>query len=503
MTESRPATRILGPAGFDPGPYTQRLRHNGFAQFPRQAASWRRTQTRLSPLLFALAYMRHHLRGPDTGGMLSLSEFHLDAYRHAKLWARPDLGQMEVRDAWLASRGSGKSTLWALIIPLWAMAHDHRRFIMLMSDTGSICELHLQSLRQELATNDRLQADFPQLCAPMKTGSSNNKQAYLASSGAAIVSRGLDAGLLGAKIGNTRPDCLIVDDGEGTAARYSMYRKEQRLDTLRTAVLPLNINAPVTIVGTTTRYRSLLHDVMLGEQWAVEERIKLRHYPALITDPETGDQRSSWPARWPLEWLLEQQGRRSFELNFQCAPMNPDGTHWTEDDFIYDSKERLRPHVTAKCLALDPAATSKTTSDQTGLSVVGFVENVRKFLVERATGVRYDPARLREMVHKVLRDDPLIRIVVVEVTNGGEWIEQALNPLPNGLRLLTTRPSESKLARITSLFDLYQRKAVVHARPLPALEQQMLSFPGDHDDIVDSVETAVRTLRSKYAMDLS
>jgi phage terminase large subunit-like protein len=128
------------------------------------------------------------------------------------------------------------------------------------------------------------------------------------------------------------------------------------------------------------------------------------------------------------------------------------------------------------------------------------VGNTHRLLVERAVGVRYDPARLRALVHRTLADDPLIRRVVVEVTQGGEWVEQALAPLPNGIRLEATRPTDSKLARITSLFDLYQRGKVVHARKLSALEQQQLAFPGTTDDIVDAVETACRTLLARHGV---
>jgi phage terminase large subunit-like protein len=145
---------------------------------------------------------------------------------------------------------------------------------------------------------------------------------------------------------------------------------------------------------------------------------------------------------------------------------------------------------------VDPAVTSTKRADQTGLAIVGY--GARKALVERATGVRMDPKALREMVHTTLRADPSIRTVLCEVTNGGEWVTGALLPLPSGVKLVELRPTKSKLARVTALFDHYQRGRVLHAKPLPALEQQQCAFPQvANDDIVDSVAAAVEWLFTK------
>lgn len=490
--------RLVGPPGFPTAEYVTKLRHGGMVN-----SRFRREACRTNPILFSLVYLDHHLTSSETGGAYSLSEFHLLAAEEAKSWMRTDLAPAELRRAIATARGGGKSTWFFLILLLWSLAYGHRTFVVAFSDTGIMAKRHLLSLRAELAKNEKLRADFPELCTPATFGRRSvmdTQAGYLAASGAAVIVAGLDQGTLGIKLENRRPDLLILDDGEPPDSNYSDYQKEQRLSTLREAVLPMSLNAVVMLVGTTTRFGSIMHDALRGEAWAVEDNFQPRLIPALITDPVTGAERSSWPQRWPLEYLQGIAHTRSFAVNYQCEPMSADGTHWQPSDFVYDEKGLLAPHVIAKVLAIDPAVTSKKTSDQTGLAVVGYVGNVHKMLVEKATGVRYDPTRLRALVHKTLVDDPQIRHVVVEVTNGGEWIEQALEPLPNGLRLKSVRPSDSKLARITSLFDMYQRKEVVHAKRLQALEQQQLAFPGATDDIVDAVETAVRTLRAKYGV---
>lgn len=495
------ANILAAPPGFPLDRYLAKLRHGGmrYSRFRREAC-------RTSPILFALTYFPHHLRSAETNDVISLSEFHIAAAMAAKQWMRTDLGPAELRTGVLSARASGKSTWYFLILLLWALAYEHRRFVLAFSHTGPMARRHLLSLCSELARNPKLRADFPELVAPRMQGRRavmDTQDGYMAASGVAVVVAGLDQGMLGIKVENRRPDMILVDDGEPPESKYSDYQKEQRLRTLVDAVLPMGLNAVVNLVGTTTRLGSIMDDVRTGKPWAVEEQFVCQHTLALAVDEDTGEERSTWPHRWPLEYLQSIRHTRSFALNFQCMPMSKDGTHWTQDDFVYDTKGRLARMLDAKVLAIDPAVTSGAQSDQTGLSVVGWSGSMRKCLIERARGVRMDPAALRELVHRTLRADPAIRTVVCEVIQGGEWIIQALQPLPGGVKLVKPkRTRQSKLSRITELYDHYQRGEVIHAKPLQALEAQMLAHPTDHDDIVDSVDIGVRWLLEQYAPQL-
>lgn len=489
--------RLTGPPGFPVDWYLTRLKHGGM-----RSAEFRRETCRTNPLLFGLVYLAHHLESAETGGLVSLSEFHVNSAKAALVWMRTDLGPAEVRRGWVTSRGGGKSTWWNLILLLWAMAYDHRDFIVVFGHTSAMARRHLLSLRSELAKNERLRSDFPELCSPAKHGRRSvmdTQDGYMAESGACIIVAGLDQGTLGIKVENRRPSLIVIDDGEPADGLYSDYQRDQRLSILREAVLFLSVNAAVELVGTTTRLGSIMDQVLKGAPWAKEENFVAHHYPALITD-EDGSERSSWPDRWPLEYLQGIRHTRSFQINMQCQPVSAEGTHWKPEDFVYDHNGWISRNVEVKVLACDPAVTSKATSDRTGMSVVGYAPALDQVLIERATGVRLDPKSLREMVHKTLRADPTIRHVICEVTQGGDWVLDTLRPLPGGVKLVETRPTGSKLSRITAMFDLYQRGKIVHARNLPQLEAEQCAFPGANDDIIDSAETGARWLREKYGV---
>lgn len=503
LVEQQP-TRVIGPAGFDPEPFRAMLAEPGFVEFRRADTAWRVEQCRRNPLLFALVYLRPTLRKgvPD----ITFSEFHIAAYRAAVRWC-DDQPMYALRDAWLASRNAGKSSVFFLILAIWAMAYGHRRFIIALSDVSSIAEGHLATLRDELKTNARLRRDFPKLCTPVRS----TNQEYVAATGAAIVVRGLDSGMLGMKIGNDRPDLILIDDGEGTKGRYSMAKKATRLDTLLTAVLPLDLRAAVQLVGTTTRYGSILHDIQQGEPWAVSEHFRLRHYPALITDPTTGRQRSGWPGKWPLEFLLAEQGKHGFDLNFQCEPSAPGGSFWTPDDI--DIEPELARSVRHLVLAIDPAVTSKATSDQTGMALLGYAPEFRRVIVLRAAGFRVNPEQLSTKVHAMIAAHPDIKEVVVERNQGHDFVSHAIGPLPTGVRLVPKVTTHGKAERFGILLRRYQPRTltvaggsrlhhlppeVVHAGPFPALERQMLTVTGgdEPDDIIDSVSIGVEHIFS-------
>lgn len=487
--------KLTGPPGFPVDWYLTRLKHGGM-----RSGEFRRESCRTNPLLWAMVYAPHHLESPDTGGLVSVSEFHVEAAKAAREWMRTDIAPAELRRAWVSARGSGKSTWWSLLLPLWALSYGHRSFIVQFGHTGTMARRHLLSLRAELSKNEKLRADFPALCAPAKHGRRSvmdTQDGYLAESGAAIIVAGMDQGTLGIKLENRRPDLLIIDDGEPPDSNYSDYQAAQRIATLREAILPMSLNAPVELVGTTTRLGSALDDVLKNKQWAKDENFQANHFPALIVDEVTGEERSAWPDRWSTEYLQSIRHTHSFMKNYQCQPVSADGTHWKQSDFVYDTGGVLARMIEAKVLAIDPAVTSSKRADESGLAVVGF--GAGKVLVERATGVRMDPKALREMVHSTLRADPSIRTVLLEVSNGGEWITSTLLPLPAGVKMVELRPTKSKLSRITELFTHYQFGRVLHAKPLPALEQQELAFPNlATDDVVDVVAAAVEWLFKKY-----
>lgn len=462
--------------------------------------------TKYDPLLFAVLYCLHHLRDPE--GNITFADAHLEWVRLARQWAIPPAAPMEQRDAFLAPRDTGKSTWMLFILPLWAAAHGHVKFAAVFADSGPQAEMHLGTFRKEVDENPALRRDFSELCTagrrPSGAAESDAKHMVIRSNGFIFAAKGIDASSLGMKVGQLRPDLLLLDDVEPDESSYSAYQAAKRLTTVIDAILPLNIYARVVLAGTVTLPGSITHQLVKwgkGERteanaWVGEQKFRVHHHLPIIQD-DFGNERSMWPSKWPMTFLAAIRNTRSFRKNYLNDPMAADGAYWSEDDFTYGSFPTARTY-----LSVDGAVTTKKTSDYTGLSVVSWAPGrpasasqaakPARCLVKFAQAVKLKGTALRTRVLQILESFPEIGAILVESNQGGDlWLE-VFHDLP--VKVVTFSNSEKKETRAERLLNLYQLipTRVMHAEPLTALEEQMVAFPkAPNDDLVDTVGNAV------------
>lgn len=467
--------------------------------------------TELDPLLFGLLYFPHHLRGEETNGVITLSEFHAELVEHAKRWALPSDQPREDREAYVAPRNAGKTTWFFLILPTWAAAHGHQKFIAAFSDSATQAETHLATFRHELETNDLLRQDFPDLCRPARKArgpaESDNVSMYIAHSRFVFAARGMDTKSLGLKVGDQRPTLIVLDDVEPGEENYSPALKEKRLGALTDSVLPLNEWARVVLVGTVTMSDSIVHDLVRSTMvsttvppWVADQKFRCHYYPALIVNDQTGERRSIWPEKWPLAYLESIEHARDFKKNFQNDPMGRDGEYWVDTDFSYGTLA----NVGSELLSIDPAVTSKSTSDDTALAVIGcqreriemvdgrpIVVEPKKCVVEYAEARRVQVgAPLREWVIAVLTEFPNVRGLLIESNQGGDAWREILHDI--GVPIETVHNHVPKEVRAARLLARYQTGRVKHARRFPKAEGQMVGFPkAAYDDLVDAIGNGV------------
>ncbi|MFD8067916.1 phage terminase large subunit family protein [Streptomyces parvulus] len=232
-------------------------------------AEGRIRQTKDKPLLFAVLYMRRHIT--NEAGVISLSEFHLALDEYAKTWMTPLAKQMDSRDAFIAPRNAGKSTWLFTILPMWAAAHGHIRFVAAFADSASQSEEHLQTFKTELDSNEALQEDFPELCTPLygkrkNTAVAQSRDLIRQANGFSFIAKGADSKTLGMKIGDLRPQLILFDDIEPQEANYSENEALKRRGTVLNAILPMNINARVVFAGTTTMPGSIIDQLRMVEE---------------------------------------------------------------------------------------------------------------------------------------------------------------------------------------------------------------------------------------------
>lgn len=481
------------------------------------AIDLRKAATRDDPALFALVYLSKHLK--DDAGNVTLAPIHLEWAESAKSWQRPGEPASD-RHAEIAPREMGKSTWWFLLLPMWAAAHEHVRFAAAFADADAQAEGHLATFKAELDTNKLLRRDFPELCRPKTRGRgtlmADRVSLYHAASDFVFAAAGADSSNLGMKVGDRRPDLLILDDMEPHEARYSAALAAKRLKTLRETIFPLNIRAHVVLVGTVTMQGSIIHQIVRhlrgeidpaedanGNAWVGEEHIVGRHTLPIVTDDD-GSRRSIWPSKWPLAYLESIEGSRAYAKNYANDPLGADGDYWQIDDFRDVTAAELAG-VTHEVISVDPAVTSKDSSDATAIAAVGFNRERKYAVLYEVKAMRLPPDDLRlaliRMISSALERGHVV-LVIVETNQGGELWPKIFHSLP--VRIKSYTVSDPKPVRAAEALNYYQAgQRVAHMRggllgtaPGPGVrdaEGEMVAYPNaPHDDRVDAVGAGVR-----------
>lgn len=479
-----------------------------------KTADGRRVLTQHDPLLFAYVYFPHHLT--DAVGSMTVCDFHLDLLEYAKSWSSPTGARKANRACFIAPRQSGKSTWIFLLLPMWAAAHGHRKFVAAFSDSEQQALTHLYTFKQELESNELLRSDFPELCGVHKGSTASrammdNRSQTRRANDFIFMAKGADSAALGMKVGQRRPDVLLFDDIEPGESNYSAYEASKRRETLLADLFPLNDWAVVGIVGTTTMPNSLIDQMRKvqlakseyeGDQdlfresldhelrWVLDENIKVHYWPVIV-DEHTDHEASLWPERWSLEDLNRDRHTRAFAKNMMNRPLSSEGGYWSEDDIEIDRPQ----HYGKTLLSIDPAVTTAKRSDYTGLAVIS-VGNDKRLYVRHAEQVKLASDALSDRVSALIEQFG-VGICVVETNQGGDLWKQVFKNIP--AKFVSIRSTEKKEIRAGHAVDFYKRGQVCHVAHFHTAEEQMLAFPHvTHDDVVDAIVTGVLAFK-KYA----
>jgi len=468
----------------------------------------RRALTRNDPLLFALIYLPHKLTQEGSADPISFAQFHLDVVEYGKSWIKPLSADTKRRDCFIAPRMTGKSTWLFHILPLWAGAHLHKKYILAFSDNATQAQQWLTNFKIEVASNELLRSDFPELVEPKRLSSGarameDNRNVTTRASGFIFQVAGADNNVLGANRNGLRPQVLLFDDIEPTESNYSPYEARKRLDTVLSSHLYLNQYAIVAFVGTTTMPDSIIDQIRKvgdlkekwdgdaedfkdsldpDQRWVEQHGINCHYYPAIIST-EDGEE-SFWPEKWTMEELNKERGTREFAKNMMNRPVSLDGGYWTDDEIRVGEPDSWKHTL----VSVDPAVTTKRNSDYTGIAVVSRGSDGLVY-VRHAEQVKKQSEDLRDHVEKIIEEYDA-KLLYIETNQGGDLWKQVFKGVPCKFR--SVRQTEAKEVRAAAAHDRYVKGQVFHTGYFPALEEQMLAFPRvPHDDVLDAVVSGV------------
>jgi phage terminase large subunit-like protein len=130
-------------------------------------------------------------------------------------------------------------------------------------------------------------------------------------------------------------------------------------------------------------------------------------------------------------------------------------------------------------VAIDPAASSGATADETGIVVAGKDGAGRGWVLGDASG-RYQPAEWARVAIAAFRANAADRIVA-EINNGGDMVAATLRMVDASVPFRAVRAARGKVARAEPVAALYEQGRVRHLGAFPKLEDQMCAFSADFD----------------------
>ncbi len=446
-----------------------------------------------------------------------------------------------------APRLHAKSTLFSFLYPLWCAVYQRRRFIVILSASGTQAMLFADAIKKELEQNALLSEDFgplvgadyamqwsaedllivhPRRC-PDGTVATDDRGHPLAGSTVRLVSRGNGASVRGLRSRADRPDLIIADDLETDEHVGTPAQREKLQAWWYRAVEPMADprRGQVVVVGTI-----LHHDSLLAHLLARTDVYDTATFRAIQEDGTP-----LWPAKWPLEQLeamRQRIGSLHFAQEYLNEPLDPASQvfhpewwrWWTREEVAFDEAAdtwTYQGEPLALYMAFDPAL--GRGGDESAVAVVGITPDHRCVVLALEHGQWEFPQQVAQLTRLTEEWQP--RVLGIEAVAYQEALVQHLRgQLTVPIRAIKHGRGQSKDAttgRLTALSPYVEAGRVllraatdtepgtlipeigirVHAGQA-ALFVQATQYPASaHDDQLDALEMAVDTARVRRFFD--
>jgi phage terminase large subunit-like protein len=218
---------------------------------------------------------------------------------------------------------------------------------------------------------------------------------------------------------------------------------------------------PRVVVTTTPRPTRLLRELIADPT-------------VLVTRGSTFENRANLAPAFLGQIVRKYEGTRlgRQELEAELLEDVP-GALWNRG-MIEAARAYADPVLTRVVVAIDPAASSTDSADETGIIVAGRDEIGHGWVLADASG-RYQPTEWAKTAVLAYRAHHADRIVA-EVNNGGDMVEATLRMIEPNASFSAVRASRGKVTRAEPVAALYEQGRVHHLGTFPQLEDQMCAF---------------------------
>lgn len=445
-------------------------------------AAFRVRAVRESHLLFFHVYFGEHIT-------YEIAPFHQEIFR--------DTADPKILFLLLAAfRGSAKSTICTLSLPIWSvLGKFQRKFILIVGRTQEQAKQLMMNIQRELLGNDLLKKDL----GPFRTEEDEWRRLsfVFGDHDAKIMGVSTEQSIRGLKHGAHRPDLIICDDLEDIEAVRTQESRDHLYNWVTGELFPAG--QPLTrtvIVG------NILHDDCLirklSRQIAEGERDGTYMEVPLLKDGGC-----QWPSKYPDDMAIERERRkignektwlREFLLDVSSDEEQIVDPRWiTYYDTLPESQNPPRKYR-AIALGVDLAFSKNSTADYTAIVpafIYGYGKSLEVYLLPHIINERLTPLDAGNRVERSVLElgagsRSAVKIFVEDMGAQRVYVEQWVK---NGFQAESVSLRSMSKADRLALAAQYIQNGVVRFPRTGAekLIHQILGFGMErHDDLVDA-----------------
>ncbi len=405
------------------------------------------------------------------------------------------------------SGGSGKTTLFAELYPIWAVTgKQKKKHVVIFGKTLAQAKQYLRNIKDQLDGNPLLRNDL----GPFREEDDwNSFSLVIPNYNARITAASAEQSVRGIKHGAFRPDLCILDDCEDVASVRTQETRNATYEWVTRDIFPLG--------DKTTRFiviGNLLHDdsLLMRLIREIDEGKRsgaYKRYP-LIAENDT----VLWPGKYAgIKDVIKERLRVGNEIAWQreyLLNIVPDEDQVVRNEMIhyYDELPEIE-HYRATHIGTDLAISQKETADKTAMVpilVSGYGKEFTAYVLPNIVNDRMDfPATIAKM-KELYRTLAQRGHTEIDIENN-QFQQAAVDQLKSdgihddkvkGIHVTTDK--RSRLASCTDL--LYAGKVLFPRYGAEELIRQLTGFGTERfDDLVDAFTTAVRQIIEGYVDD--
>lgn len=320
--------------------------------------------------LFARTYLKHHFSK-------TFCEMHRYIFDRIDAKA-PDNGK---RDALIAPRKFGKTTIINLVLPLQALAYQRKKFVLIIGESSGAAEGNLATITQELETNELLLEDFPHLAPAMDPKGQFVKwtdRQLVIKNHATLMAKGLGSRMRGVKYRQLRPDLAIIDDPESPETADTLLKRRRHKRWFGGTFLGLGTDDwDIYVIGNNPHHDSLIAGLVLSKEWTGMMFRAINIPPRRDDRYPVGNSKKDGSALWPEEWSLEaldhyrrqpEVGTLGFAREMMNDPREEEDKPFNPLTFAYfDFTPDHQKTFVKTATAIDPAGGEKPNEYKKGI----------------------------------------------------------------------------------------------------------------------------------------